>query len=167
MELTTLIVAIVAAIAAVCGLGLAYLNYRINAKRALPSIQLYGSDISYFFYLDTAEPGWKVVEIVVGASDFSKKILAHQMWTQTGNVTSSQVSDWKDRCCFPEGADPVELLLISNDCIEAYLLFVCLAPFRDWFKPWQKAKRTVHYKFTRGQNPPMHDHPYWKSFVGA
>ena len=133
VAITGLLLTAVAAVAAILGLLVAYLNHRARLQNELPKVVIYHSDIykgeQCFFFKMLPDPKsmcWEITRIAVDRSRGSPCQLS---------PTTEDAIEWRE--CY-EYDQPVRKgeLLIRRTGSDVWLSFVCRTPLR-WWKLWQ------------------------------
>ena len=166
IEIWSLVFSALAAVVGIPNLIFAFFNNRARKQSELPKIHLYDTSGAFHFRLETDQHsiGWKVVRNEVAETDW-EKCLAQEVYTQTDCLLSSETTEWRGHCEFPDGAAPVSPLFIHHNCGEATRSFICTTPSPIWWKPWRNQKKPVPYKFLRGTQPQGHQDPYLRNFL--
>ena len=152
IEIATITLTAIAAIAAVLGLLVAYLNHHARLQSELPKVAIYHSDIykgekcfSFKIIPGFMSMYWDVIRVTANKSDGSPCQLA---------PTTGEVIEWYDLYEYEQPTKKGELLIRGANA-DVWLSFVCRAPLR-WWKRWQWWKNREERNLL-----PVHYNPLW------
>ncbi len=143
---------VIAAIAAIVGIGFVVSNYLARKRSELPTVKL--EPIADDMFLVSLEHnahsfGWRIRKVAVAYSDIGLYCISQSATEPVGWKTRPCESGWKQTCDYPQGEDS-QFIYIHCFCFHADLVFTCETPEADWRRLWlRKSRKKVTHTFQR------------------